>query len=92
MSAAARSSAASPRWSSPAAPSRSPRACCAVALIRARRGTGGFGYDPIFVPDGGTQTTAELSPADKDAISHRGRALRALAPAIAVLAARSGQC
>jgi XTP/dITP diphosphohydrolase len=61
-------------------------------LIRARRGTGGFGYDPIFVPDGGTQTTAELSPAEKDAISHRGRALRALAPAIAVLAARPGQC
>jgi XTP/dITP diphosphohydrolase len=59
-------------------------------LIQARRGTGGFGYDPIFVPDGGTQTTAELSPAEKDAISHRGRALRALAPAIAVLAARSG--
>jgi XTP/dITP diphosphohydrolase len=54
-------------------------------LIRARRGTGGFGYDPIFVPDGGTQTTAELSPAEKDAISHRGRALRALAPAIAAL-------
>jgi len=48
------------------------------ALIRARRGTGGFGYDPIFVPDGGTRTTAELSPAEKDAISHRGRALRAL--------------
>jgi XTP/dITP diphosphohydrolase len=55
-------------------------------LIRARRGTGGFGYDPIFVPDGGTQTTAELSPAEKDAISHRGRAFRALAPAIAALA------
>jgi XTP/dITP diphosphohydrolase len=54
-------------------------------LIRARRGTGGFGYDPIFVPDGGTQTTAELSPAEKDAISHRGRAFRALAPAIAAL-------
>jgi XTP/dITP diphosphohydrolase len=55
------------------------------ALIRTRRGTGGFGYDPIFVPDGGTQTTAELSPAEKDAISHRGRAFRGLA---AVLAAR----
>ena len=59
-------------------------------LIRARRGTGGFGYDPVFVPDGATATTAELSPADKDAISHRGRAFRALAPAITVLAARSG--
>ena len=55
-------------------------------LIRARRGTGGFGYDPIFIPDGGTLTTAELSPADQDAISHRGRAFRALAPAIAALA------
>ena len=55
-------------------------------LIRARRGAGGFGYDPIFVPDGGTRTTAELSPAEKDAISHRGRAFRALAPAIAALA------
>jgi XTP/dITP diphosphohydrolase len=42
-------------------------------LIRARRGTGGFGYDPIFVPDGETRTSAELSPAEKDAISHRGR-------------------
>jgi XTP/dITP diphosphohydrolase len=60
------------------------------SLIREPRGSNGFGYDPIFVPDGSTQTTAELSPADKDAISHRGRALRALAPAIAVLAARSG--
>ena len=56
------------------------------ALIRARRGTGGFGYDPVFVPDGETRTTAELSPAEKDAISHRGRAFRALAPAIAALA------
>ena len=52
-------------------------------LIRARRGTGGFGYDPIFVPDGGTQTTAELSPAEKDAISHRGNAFRELAKVVA---------
>jgi XTP/dITP diphosphohydrolase len=47
-------------------------------LIDAPRGSGGFGYDPIFVPDGGTRTTAELTPAEKDAISHRGRAFRAL--------------
>jgi XTP/dITP diphosphohydrolase len=48
-------------------------------IIRERRGTNGFGYDPIFVPDGGTRTTAELTAAEKDAISHRGRAFRALA-------------
>src|SRR5271166_1105715 len=52
-------------------------------LIREPRGTGGFGYDPIFVPDGDQRTTAEMSPAEKDAISHRGRALRGLAPVIA---------
>ena len=48
-------------------------------LIRAPRGEGGFGYDPIFVADGYSQTTAELSPDEKDAISHRGKAFRALA-------------
>ncbi len=52
-------------------------------LIREPRGTNGFGYDPIFVPDGSELTTAEMSPAAKDAISHRGKALRALAPVIA---------
>ena len=52
-------------------------------LIDVPRGSNGFGYDPIFVPDGYTQTTAELDPAEKDSISHRGRALRALAPVIA---------
>jgi XTP/dITP diphosphohydrolase len=40
-------------------------------------GSGGFGYDPLFVPDGDTRTMAELSDAEKDAISHRGRAARA---------------
>jgi XTP/dITP diphosphohydrolase len=52
-------------------------------LVREPRGTGGFGYDPVFVPDGCTITTAEMSAAEKDAISHRGRAFRALAPFIA---------
>ncbi|MCT9929140.1 RdgB/HAM1 family non-canonical purine NTP pyrophosphatase [Planotetraspora sp. A-T 1434] len=52
-------------------------------LIREPRGTNGFGYDPIFVPDGESRTTAEMSAAEKDAISHRGRAFRALAPVIA---------
>jgi len=54
-------------------------------LIREPRGAGGFGYDPIFVPDGEDRTTAEMSAAEKDAISHRGRAFRGLAPAIAAL-------
>jgi XTP/dITP diphosphohydrolase len=55
----------------------------AGSLIRKPRGSGGFGYDPIFVPEGATLTTAELAPEEKDAISHRGRAFRALAPIIA---------
>jgi XTP/dITP diphosphohydrolase len=55
------------------------------SLAREPRGTNGFGYDPIFVPDGMETTTAELSPQDKDAISHRGRAFRAIAPIIADL-------
>jgi XTP/dITP diphosphohydrolase len=54
-------------------------------LIRAPRGTGGFGYDPIFLPDGFKETTAEMTPDAKDAISHRGRAFRALAPFITAL-------
>jgi XTP/dITP diphosphohydrolase len=53
------------------------------AVIREPRGDGGFGYDPIFVPVGSELTTAELSPAEKDAISHRGQAFRALAPLVA---------
>jgi XTP/dITP diphosphohydrolase len=52
-------------------------------LLRQPRGSGGFGYDPIFVPGGYDVTTAELSPEDKDAISHRGQAFRALAPLLA---------
>ncbi|HEV2888051.1 MAG TPA: RdgB/HAM1 family non-canonical purine NTP pyrophosphatase [Jatrophihabitans sp.] len=51
-------------------------------LIRQPRGEHGFGYDPIFVPEGYEQTSAELPPSDKDAISHRGRALRELLPFI----------
>ena len=55
-------------------------------LIRAPRGRGGFGYDPIFLPDGFGQTTAEMTAEAKDAISHRGRAFRALTPFIRTLA------
>lgn len=60
-------------------------------LLRASRGEGGFGYDPIFLGDGQDRTNAELSPEEKDAISHRGKALRALATVIAkTLLAESG--
>lgn len=52
-------------------------------LLRARRGTGGFGYDPIFLGEGQDRTNAELTPAEKDAISHRGKAFRELAKVIA---------
>ncbi|GAA5183115.1 RdgB/HAM1 family non-canonical purine NTP pyrophosphatase [Rugosimonospora acidiphila] len=51
-------------------------------LIRASRGENGFGYDPIFVAEGQTRTNAELTPDEKDAISHRGKAFRALAEII----------
>ncbi|MBE7189378.1 RdgB/HAM1 family non-canonical purine NTP pyrophosphatase, partial [Jatrophihabitans endophyticus] len=47
-------------------------------LVREPRGANGFGYDPIFVPDGHDRTSAELDSAAKDAISHRGQALREL--------------
>ncbi|WP_155369717.1 RdgB/HAM1 family non-canonical purine NTP pyrophosphatase [Catellatospora vulcania] len=52
-------------------------------LLRAPRGENGFGYDPIFVAEGNTRTNAELEPAEKDAISHRGKAFRALAAVVA---------
>jgi XTP/dITP diphosphohydrolase len=56
-------------------------------LLRSPRGSNGFGYDPIFLPAGETRTTAEMSPAEKDAISHRGKAFRALAPLVASVVA-----
>jgi len=49
-------------------------------LAEAPRGSGGFGYDPAFVPDGETRTVAEMSPEEKDAMSHRARAAAALRP------------
>jgi XTP/dITP diphosphohydrolase len=56
-------------------------------LLAAPRGAGGFGYDPVFVPDGWELTSAEVDPAIKDAASHRGQAFRALRPAIRAWAA-----
>jgi XTP/dITP diphosphohydrolase len=58
-------------------------------LLREPRGSGGFGYDPVLQPTGLDRSCAELSPEEKNAISHRGHAFRALLPAIvAALAGR----
>lgn len=51
-------------------------------ILREVRGAGGFGYDPVFLPEGETRSAAELSPAQKDALSHRTRAFTALASEI----------
>ncbi|MCG5434447.1 RdgB/HAM1 family non-canonical purine NTP pyrophosphatase [Mycobacterium sp. MYCO198283] len=51
-------------------------------IAREPRGAGGFGYDPLFLPDGSQRSAAELAPAEKDAVSHRGRALAQLLPAL----------
>lgn len=48
-------------------------------ILPEQRGTDGFGYDPVFLPDGYDQTFAEMSPATKNSISHRGRAIQQLA-------------
>jgi XTP/dITP diphosphohydrolase len=58
-------------------------AVCEGSVIAERRGSGGFGYDPVFVPAGLDDTMAELTPEQKDRISHRGRALRALRELVA---------
>ena len=50
---------------------------CEGRIEQQERGTGGFGYDPLFTPIGETRTFAELEPDEKNALSHRGRALRA---------------
>jgi XTP/dITP diphosphohydrolase len=52
---------------------------CPGHIAPAPRGEGGFGYDPVFVPEGDDRTMAELSPGEKAAVSHRGRAARRLA-------------
>ena len=56
------------------------------SIVREPRGDGGFGYDPVFLPSGSARTAAELTPDEKDAVSHRGRALAALLPALRQLA------
>jgi XTP/dITP diphosphohydrolase len=55
-------------------------------LLTETRGSGGFGYDPIFLPVGEERTMAQLAAEEKDAISHRGKAFRALLPVLRMLA------
>lgn len=55
-------------------------------IAREPCGDGGFGYDPVFIPAGDHRTAAQLSPVEKDAVSHRGRALALLLPALRELA------
>jgi XTP/dITP diphosphohydrolase len=69
------------------------RATCEGHILDAPRGSGGFGYDPLFRPLDHERSMAEIEPAEKDALSHRGRAIRALLPRLARhdLAARAAQ-
>ncbi|CAM3819951.1 MULTISPECIES: non-canonical purine NTP pyrophosphatase [Tsukamurella] len=58
------------------------------SLLREPHGDGGFGYDPVFLPEGSERTAAELAPEEKNAISHRARALAQLVEPLRELAAR----
>jgi XTP/dITP diphosphohydrolase len=58
---------------------------CEGAVIRAPRGSGGFGYDPLFVVAGIDRTMAELGEAEKNRLSHRARAFAALRPVLAAV-------
>jgi XTP/dITP diphosphohydrolase len=57
-------------------------------IAREPLGDGGFGYDPVFIPEGEARSAAQLGPDEKDSLSHRGRALRLLVPALGELASR----
>jgi XTP/dITP diphosphohydrolase len=54
-------------------------------IAREPRGESGFGYDPVFIPEGDDRSAAQLGPAEKDSVSHRGRALQQLLPALRAL-------
>ena len=64
---------------------------CRGRMLTAERGAGGFGYDPLFLHEPSGRTFAELDATEKDAVSHRGRALRALVPHLPHLAAAKGR-
>jgi XTP/dITP diphosphohydrolase len=67
-------------WATPDGDERSARGECRGVILDAPRGMRGFGYDPVFLPEGESRSMAELDPERKNAISHRARAFRALLP------------
>jgi XTP/dITP diphosphohydrolase len=73
----------------PFAPSDAPpivvEGTCEGSIAREPRGAGGFGYDPLFVVSGKNRTMAELDDAEKNALSHRARAMQLLKPSLAAL-------
>jgi XTP/dITP diphosphohydrolase len=66
-------------YATPAGETALAEGTCEGAIAREPAGSGGFGYDPILIPEGYTVTMAQLTPEQKHAISHRGKAFRALA-------------
>ena len=64
---------------------------CHGLIAREKHGHGGFGYDPVFVPDGFDETFGELSPEVKNSISHRGKAVRKMVEFIKARVADAGQ-
>jgi len=77
-------------WVDPAGRVEVAEGVCPGRILAAPRGTGGFGYDPVFLPDGHTRTMAELGAAEKEALSHRGAAVRRLLPVLREAFASSG--
>jgi len=63
---------------------------CAGRILEKPRGTEGFGYDPLFLSDELGKTFGEATAVEKDAVSHRGRALRALAQSLSVVGRLGG--
>jgi XTP/dITP diphosphohydrolase len=70
-------------------PARLVAGVCEGRIVGAPRGAGGFGYDPLFLVEGGPRTMAELAPEEKNRVSHRARAFAAMLPHLEGLAVRS---
>lgn len=65
---------------------------CEGRISPTAQGQDGFGYDPVFIPGGETRTFAEMNPTEKDAVSHRGKAVRRFAMAYEAFGSTGGQC